>query len=317
MRFLPRSSLSVLAVLVAACSSSGDSVTGSSVPPEVTALARGICDYYRRCTPDVVDAAFADASACVSAYEISGAAVLKAPGVTLTQASADACAVKLASANCHETSLEISVVPECRFKGTLTNGTPCVDDAQCSSGLCKVASSNDTTTASRCGTCAPIVTEGGDCTTDSCEAGLRCRDGKCVARVSAGSPCTTRSDCRGNLSCVADRCAEPHMLGAPCSAATAECDANAGLFCKPGEGSADGACAATTYASVGDRCGLDVATKVTTSCRASSCVANAGTFACAALLAKDASCQPEGPGCAQPYACLDGKCTLPDSAACK
>jgi hypothetical protein len=256
------------------------------------------------------------------------------------------------------TTLKGNELPACQGPaGTLTTGAACGKGTQCASGSCALMTAQGTdggasTNPARCGTCAPSLPAGADCSAGSsvCAGDLVCLAGKCGAKPQEGQSCisirrdgSTEVACASGLLCDADpkapmltgTCKTPPTKGAACNSRCASgltcVNAVCSEFLTEGEdcGGRPTACrynltcdAVTkkcrpyTVLSAGQACALPGAL-----CGAGmSCVITApSASACVPLLPDGAVCKNEfgNPMCKLGSLCIDAKCQLDDPGSCK
>ena len=319
-RMLSISRIAASAVLglgfVTACSSSTESTAPGNV--DVQAYAGVNCDYLVRCQPYALATIFGTRDACVTELAASITPELSLKGVALSESTAQACQTKYAMQSCDDPSTPA----ECAFKGTLPDASPCASTLQCASGNCYYGTSNDGTSTS-CGTCKAFATEGGDCTDNNCAEGLSCNTAsKCVKGAAEGAACTDAFDCGGNLQCVASKCSHLLVEGTACKPldpSAGVCNRNLDLYCKPtiADGSA-GMCAKVAFANVGDPCGSDRTTFLTTLCSGAQCDATATNpmGKCIPFVAENAACSDTTASCAFGLGCTAGICKRVDLTSC-
>ena len=259
----------VLGLLAARCGSSNGG-SGSAIPIDDLGsqyVAAG-CDYLVRCD------SISDTALCTSlftplfqetSFNSLGASIaaVKAGKSTYDGVAARRCVDDLRNASCTSSS---PYDPACEktFTGTLTDGSRCIADGECSSASFCAKPAATTGAASCDGTCVPGGTL---CNDDSdCAGGQVCdttmstatSGGTCVTPVPAGAtgaPCGTNHSCQGGLSCSTSAtpptCTPLGQAGAPCDGAAASGCA-AGLICVPSDDAATYSC--LTDARKGEAC---------------------------------------------------------------
>lgn len=311
-----RASLVVsVACIAVACSSDPSSGGPGGAPPNggggasAETYAQAMCAYLEQCSPSSIRRFYGDVPTCVSQQSALLAPAFTSLGTTFTQAELDACLGPPGPRDC-ATFLD---TPACAFRGTLPNGTACHYPHQCAGGSCLI------TGAAPCGTCADLVAEGGDCTNADCLPPLTCSSDTCVAKVQVeGAACSDSAPCASALACVDGTCRKPRAKGEPCDDedfASAPCAID--LFCIPdAPGASKGTCAEIGYAKLGEPCGFDVSTHLTTACEASTCSAGSGGT-CVRFLPEGMTCQTDGPRCANGLECVSSVCTNTAALACQ
>jgi hypothetical protein len=234
--------------------------------------------------------------------------------------------------------------------GTLSNGSACGANAQCTSTFCA------TGPFEVCGKCQALPTVGSmclveaDCGRDSAcvkPAGATALTmGTCAPWALAGGACLTgTAPCGAGLSCVGEDVATMTMgtckasvstVGGACDGARKTmpgCDAPDGLVCVPTlKGSPIGTCQAITLVGAGAACGDIGAMPITgfADCEAGGlCLKAAPTDAtgvCKSPAPDGMPCDSDptkGPPCLAPAKCVPtamgataGTCTLPDATKC-
>ncbi len=331
-----------LFLLLAACSGSDGSEGGGGACAE---YANALVSYAERCSDGAASLGYERAR-----FEAACARALAAPGVTNLAGQIAACSKKISSAtSCDGEELSC----EDLTGGTLEDGAACADGYQCKGGACLTEANSN---CGKCAARAPIggkctrssdCVEGASCNATSdtgkcvaikiakageecfgsgdedvrCDKGLRCSFGAgkatCKAPGGAGSDCTSRSDCSGDLRCVDKKCATGLGEGAACSGFD-ECAK--GLDC-----GTDKKCARIVYVKAGETCDLTHRCE-RGSCKGSSITGNPDGIEvtpgkCVDPLPDGAACTVDGPedapGCDVFADCTGGKCTLVDPAQCK
>ncbi len=292
-----------------ACSGSTTGATSSSAEAACASLVQAVCGKLDACYPLVIRVSYKDRAQCEERQTASCLKTFSAPGSSITTAQADACTNAYEALSCD--ALLAGAAPEsCRVAGTLADGTPCGDNAQCSGRNCRKTGDN------ACGACSTRGAAGASCQGSSdCLEELACAGGKCVAPAKAGAACSTSQPCEANLRCANGVCAQPLAAGATCEAgANDACDRLKGLFC-------DGVskvCKEVKLANAGETCGLVDGTFVACGAAGNCKVGPTGQGTCVAAAADGQPCNTkDGPKCIEPAKCVNGVCTLADPAACK
>jgi len=284
------------------------------VPAVCDVFAAAVCDMLDGCAHIFIAMSFGDAAVCGARLSGPCERSLAAPGASLSQAKLDACLAAVNSMGC-ETFFADNLPAECDLAGTLVDGAPCGDGAQCQSSFC--AGGGDFS----CGTCALRPQAGQPCAGGKCDRGLVCNDADtCVVPAGAGDACTAATPCASLLSCVGTGgtgiCANAAAVGEPCDEAeetAPNCSFLSGLFCNGNTH----VCATLGVGALGEPCGL--VNGSLTVCAASYCQMGAGpTGTCAASLADGAVCtEGSGPSCSPPAECMAGHCTFPEPITCE
>lgn len=298
-----------LGVWLVACSGSSSGGTSTSPESACAGLVQAVCGRLEECFPIAIRASYKDVAQCKERQTSSCLKIFNAPGSTVTPEKADACTSGYNALSC-EALLAGSSPEACRFAGTLTDGTPCGDGAQCTGRNCRKTGGNT------CGACSTRGAAGATCqASGDCLDELTCAGGKCVAPAKAGAACSTNQPCEASLRCANGTCAQPLAAGTTCeSGANDACDRLKGFFCDP----TAKVCKEVKFANAGEACGLVNGTFV--ACAAAGhCKTGAnGQGTCQAAAADGQPCDTKnGPSCIEPADCVNGVCTLPDPAACK
>jgi hypothetical protein len=230
-------------------------------------------------------------------------------------AAAADCLAALGAGSCSITA-EVSTPapPACAraIQGTLGAGAACNDDTECVSGTCDT--SGCTTGASCCaGICAAtptIVALGADCTspTVACPDDSFCTGGTiatCVAKIPAGQPCVSLTECVAGLLCVSD----PTTGNATCGTFPAHgASCTASQFCDSASDYCDlttGIC--TSRVAPGGACQpADVSCVAYATC-------DATTSTCLALGGAGAACTSAS-ACLSAFCSGSGRCAVPPPA---
>jgi hypothetical protein len=287
---------------------------------------------------------YGSSSVCVSRLTMQCLLQVMAPGSGQTPTTVGACAAAIAGLTCSAWR-SAAPVPACDVTGTQANGTSCVADAQCTSGVC-LAPKN-----SQCGTCADQPVDGADCSNTGCGRGLLCHHSgttyTCRTPVASGMACdTTMHPCDSGLTCVRDHgmttgtCqAFVTTVGGTCSfnslGTTAnptghpDCDSFQALDC-----GSNNMCIANTLVTAGQTCGFNSTANTFGQCQSgASCItmaagdggADAGTVrTCIAPATEGQACDTSaGPDCMGPARCIltsltatAGTCQLFNPSAC-
>ena len=137
--------------------------------------------------------------------------------VAVATTSVDACTAALPAASC-TSALENVLPPACTpEKGKRTNGQPCIDRAQCSSGHCQAAKTG------ACGSCADPPALGAKCASSFMETGCdpqqACESDTCGKIVALGATCDASNHCGAHFSCLKGKCVKAAALGDTCDLA--------------------------------------------------------------------------------------------------
>jgi hypothetical protein len=317
-------------VVLAACSSSstsnitdtgggeggageGGGGSGITATQAATDVATALCQRYQACAPAFIQLGFGTVDLCTSREANTIAKVIGANGSTVTPDQFEACAKAIPGASCADV-LGRNLPAVCKYAGTLADGMPCADDAQCMNERCKVA------TYQTCGTCTSPAAAGAVCAVDDdCKNGMKCVNTACVAYGAMGDTCDDTHPCNATLGCVSGKCAMPLGPGSDCSGTSKQgCDQLNGAFCDP----FNNKCVTLQYADPSATCGFSNDAGTITLCKGpgSDCAnITAPTFqgTCAAAAADGTSCAIDGgPTCEGPAVCQSGMCVVPDPSKC-
>jgi hypothetical protein len=292
------------AVWLVACSSSSSGGVASSPEGACDQYVTTFCNKIAECFPVFIKTSYKDANECISRQKSQCLKALAAPSTALTPGVVSTCASAYGSASCND----IFKLPDaCKTPaGTLADGSPCGEDAQCSGRSCNI------TGDAACGACAKRAGAGADCASTKCDDGLVCASNdKCVAPGNAGATCGDNQPCQTPLVCSKGTCSEGAAAGAACSQEE-PCNLFKGLVCDP----TSNTCKELKVANAGEACGF-VGGNFVTCGAGGDCNQNGATGTCRAALADGASCGADGPNCQEPAECINGVCTINDPGACK
>jgi hypothetical protein len=282
----------------------GDSGSGTSATKACGDNASAYCTQLEMCAPFLVTVTYGDELTCVARNTLSCADVLAAPGTGWNGDVLEAC-IKARTAQTCADFLEAKPAPQaCRVTGQIFNG-PCRYGGQCGSGYCRYAS------GASCGTCVNLGETGSPCTTSSdCDGNLMCAgSGTCQPPSPLTGACGAMAPCQQGLACIGMVCIQPGALGATCNAANnnADCDYNQGVYC---DGTSK-ACTAYVVAQAAGSCGGTTPTACAGggTCYKSACVPPAmdGSMCASAT----------GENCLFPSSCNMGTCGLYTASLCK
>jgi len=125
------------------------------------------------------------------------------------------CLIRTNATRCNTALFDVACLT--RFNGTIADNSGCYTDVDCTSpdAVCM----SDCPDACCVGTCQPKFKEGQACITfRSCEPGLQCSNGTCIAG-DINTPCTDTGDCDPEAWCdlQAQRCKPRLAVGAECT----------------------------------------------------------------------------------------------------
>jgi hypothetical protein len=283
----------------------------SEVDSTCATYAAAYCDQITRC--------FAQSKArrlppdqCAARQMLACQLRLTAPGSMETREGIEQCALDRQSFSCDD--MFAGKAPDsCKLvAGTLDDGAPCVDDAQCKNRVCQF-----TNTSGACGACVKLPGEGEDCSlSGDCEAPFFCMGNKCASLVPSQEPCSPERACAQTLSCVAGTCVKALAAGSACTVTNGiePCDNANDIHCDP----AIHLCAQEPYAPLGASCGIVDGKSIHCAGGAVCAQQASGVGTCVAPAADGAPCDSvKGPYCLEPAVCRAGVCKLRDPSACK
>jgi len=272
---------------------------------ETTAL----CNKLNTCFPAFIQLGYGDVPTCIARGKISCVATFNLNGTGINATTIDACATAETSATCDQIAAGAQPA-QCDIRGTLTNGTACGDNAQCSSGYCKIS-------LGFCGVCAARVGAGSACGTSAdCTTGLVCGGQTCKSAGSAGDPCDTSNPCGGGLYCSAATAGSCVALvttaGGACPTGSG-CSFFDGLTCN-----SSSVCATIPFAQAGSPCGVLTAGSYTFCQGGSYCKIPTGMTmgTCAVDVADGSACDTSTTTCLPNANCVNSVCALPDPGSC-
>jgi len=261
---------------------------GGDGQPACTALADAYCAKLSSCSPFVTSVAYGDVAMCRQRWILNCTPNFGAPGTSATPARTTACAQSIGALAC-PTFLSGDLGTACAIvAGTVAQGAPCGDDAQCASTFCARAPD------AVCGTCQPATMAGSPCVQGSCS-------------VSTNTVCPA-----GKTTCIRPVAGK---VGDSC-VGHEQCDVGHQVGCNP----TNSKCIALTLASAGGNCGADsiFPTSVGVCPAAGTCSASlAGRCSAAGMDGASCSTADTGTHCMAPAKCVASKCTLPNPALCR
>jgi hypothetical protein len=265
-------------------------------------FATAFCGKFNTCYPFLITVTYGDMGTCATRVKLGCTAQNAANGTGATPTNIEACKAAVPGIACTDI-LDNTTPSACNFKGTLSNGTACGDNGQCSSGFCNINSGT-------CGACAAIIPAGSSCTNGGCDTGLTCAGGVCKAPGAAGATCSDTAPCKGSLVCKSGTCATPQTsAGGTCSPTASDCQLASGIFCNQ-----NSVCANIDTAAAGDPCGV-VAGALTVCKGSGACMSSGLSGTCASPKADGASCGTNDK-CLPPASCVGGVCKLPNPSSC-
>jgi hypothetical protein len=283
---------------------SGGPLGGENAACDMSAAA--ICEKAQACEPAFVTNHFGDFEGCTARQKIDCLDAITSADTGLSASSITACAAFLRVATCED--FIMGNVAPCVPKGARAVGQPCGTDGQCATGHCDLGTAG-------CGTCTERRGLGGGCVSrDDCEPLLDCVGGSCVAPGDPGAACgVAGASCRVGYACgTSGTCVlTTTTVGAGCAVEPAACNQVQGLFCN------GATCVKLATAHLGEPCGSVTASSIAV-CVAAACSTDdpAAAGSCVPWTGDGEPCAGRTAGCQPPARCADGRCRLPDSAAC-
>lgn len=334
----------VLVALLASCKDSDGGGDACSQYYDAT------ISYQKRCSRTVEPNAEAERSRFLTVCSN----LVNAPGATNIAGALQSCASQISANDCSVSNdCEVEVVGTLPDGAACLDGSQCAsggcddEDGRCGHCVALAAVGQPCGSKTKCvkdascvysastsgdepvGTCRAIVRRkvGESCessTTESirCEKGLSCSpDAKCEARGAAGATCSSTGDCQSNLVCDGGTCGVGQAAGGTCTnsggtSGSKTCARD--LVCTE-----DGTCSAVEYVAIGQSCN-GVARQCSQGyCRIDRLSSTTASGTCTAYLADGAACDASSTGsidqprCDRYADCIDGKCQIPNPAACK
>jgi hypothetical protein len=312
--------------IVGACLANCSKDTNGSVSGACHDLMSTYCNWLASCDPIALQRQFGDVGTCVTRENLACA------GVTLTGTGWTAdklqqCSAQFSGMTC---TGNVGSVGCPTVHGTLPEGTPCEQSAQCASNGCThtvVASPDGSVSNPGCGVCSSPVDAGpppgcGD--GGACQSPERCvysnGTSRCMSPLPEGAPCSaTTTNCDVDLFCKQSAsdagtavCTKRGAAGAACTGYD-ECEHTPSLSCIAGT------CSAPTFVPVGGACdNLGLQCEKGAHCSYPSPRPPSGTGTCQAPAEDGSPCDStNGPYCLVPANCRDGICHLPGDAQCR
>jgi hypothetical protein len=306
-------SASIIAIALIACSGS-DSSASVSAEAACSDATKAYCAKIDECAPFFMKIGFGDAATCETRFGLNCVSSFSAPGTSANPSQLAQCATDVKTSTCEDV-LGRKLPLSCKTTaGTLTDGTPCGTDAQCTGKLCRQSAGNT------CGACSTLGAGGTACErNEDCDAELACANKKCVTLAKAGQACSATSPCIPTLACNKGTCAVPLAAGAACESPADQsqnpCDGPKGFYCHP----TTKVCTSVVTAAAGSACGfIDNGIVVCTGAGHCKTTPPALRGTCLAPAADGAACDDtNGPKCVGPARCIGGLCKVSDPATCK
>lgn len=268
--------------------------------------AKQLCTFLTTCSPNAVEAMWAAPEDCLRRYEDNCNASLPA-GASLRKDDADELEACLDGLQC-EALYGPRWPTACPFPRLLTAkpvAAPCRIDSECESRSCSGSSIT-------CGACMARLPAGSPCTSSAQCARAGFCDKVCTEVAFLGDACDARRVCGNGLTCTNGTCVKVGGPGAACKNG-ASCDLAASQGCN----TKTSTCEALTFAEPGEACPSTPSGTPVLCMKGSRCVTpdldQPGTCVAPAKVGEDcSSAQP----CETGINCRDGKCVLPTYVAC-
>jgi hypothetical protein len=253
-----------------------------------TAFADAYCAKLQTCSTFVMNVAYGDLATCKQRWVLNCVPNFGVTGTSATPTRTSACAQSMAALTC-PTFLSGDLGTACATgAGTVAQGGPCGDDAQCASTFCARAPD------AVCGTCQAATMAGDPCVQSSCS-------------VSTNTVCPA-----GKTTCIKPVAGK---VGDSCIGHE-QCDVGHQVGCNP----TNSRCIALTLATAGGACGADSLFPTSVGvCPASGTCSAVLSGRCSAVGTDGASCSTSDTGthCMPPARCVSGRCTLPNPTMCR
>ena len=186
-------------------------------------LSAPYCSAFHLCAPEWFATQYVEEAACVGNVARDCVERRTAPGNMATAADLEGCASATGAIDCLTFFGNLErprppIAPACAFKGTLADGSYCIDDGQCQSAKCAFYLTD------ACGTCV-TPDESLPCTLDKeCPSGRVCSPlQQCVPPAELGSPCGSDDRCGSSLVCRKGTCETRAKEGEACDAMLDDC----------------------------------------------------------------------------------------------
>jgi hypothetical protein len=185
---------------------SGDGANGTNGadggPTAEEACAEGAyqrCSHFSDCSPVYIQLHYGNVDTCRANIKAACMVDTAAPSSGSTPSSVEACASAIAGWDCNDYLDETNGPPQCVYKGTEPNGTPCGAGPQCQSNYCAIVPGNV------CGKCADLPAPGSSCANlTTCGTGVPCVSATqlCQPYSTLGGACGAGIFCASNLACA-------------------------------------------------------------------------------------------------------------------
>jgi hypothetical protein len=183
-----------------------------------TAYATAYCALLTKCYDAEPVMRFGKKDNCIPRVALDCKTRFGLTDVAVTTTALDACTTALPGASCAG-ALNDFLPSACDLAaGKRTNGQPCFDRAQCSSGHCEPAKAG-----ASCGACADPPALGAKCSApfqdNGCGAQQFCENDTCGKLVALGDACDASNHCGADLSCLKGKCVKAANIGDTCDLA--------------------------------------------------------------------------------------------------
>jgi len=288
------------------CTDASSATQCSSLGDAITSYAQSCCGTMRDCAPGELALIFGSYENCAMRTRVHETWVSCLVGELEDAKFYGDCTSDWLAVSCSDFFAPRSSA--CSKSGVMANGRACNASEQCESMFCKQE-------AWSCGVCAPLPTDGTQCTsTWDCGKDQWCSaNGTCETPRGLGRSCSDNiAACRNDLMCYNGQCvAAPSQLGA-------NCDVFAGLDCNWAQNLAcsyrTNQCEPMTVAGTGETCG-----ETTDHYAACGNMGVCTTGKCVAHPSDHGICDPTNDNCQWPAICSSGgTCMLPmDTDICR
>jgi hypothetical protein len=276
----------------------GGGTADASPPPDAspeqqlacTNFADAFCSRLQTCSTFVMSVLYGDVTTCKQRWVLNCLPNFNVAGTSASADKVNGCTPTLPALACDKFLLG-DFGPMCTpSAGTIPQGGPCGDDAQCATTFCARSPT------SVCGTCQPPTNPGAACVQGSCS-------------VSTNTICPT-----GANTCVKPKAGQ---VGDPCIGQE-ECDVGHQVGCNTATSKT---CIALTLAPSGGMCGANSILNPTSVavCGAGGTCSLPYAGSCTPVAADGQSCSTMDTGahCMLPAKCVGGRCVVPDPSTCK
>jgi hypothetical protein len=317
--------------------SSGGSSSGGADAPQCSDVAAAACKILAQCDTFDMEALFAGSTTACAARVAYACPSASEPGTSNSAQTIEACAKALeqiTTCDALATYLASTDGNLCAaLPGALANGTPCLDDSQCSGGFC--GPSSDDGGNSICGSCMATPPATACQENSNCPGGQLCNgQSTCVTPGAVGASCDNSDPSQASQPCAPSlfcnfatsiqpdggepdgggspgngTCATRLASGAACDASDPSPECGDGLFCN-----AQNQCASVTFVPLGGECDEVGLVCAGAECKFTSADASADGV-CTAYAADGAACELDA-DCQYGAICSNGTCGSAVATSC-